>query len=1012
MKRFAVIVLILLLIGSVNHAEQTVSRFPEYSLNSDSEPIILQKINEKKCALWVDSVMNKLSLKERVGQLFIYTIAPLENKRNLDLLHNAVSTCHVGGLLFSGGQTLVQASLTNKAQQLAQVPLLITFDGEWGLSMRLKNTPVFPRNMVMGCLQNDSLIFEYGKEVARECREMGVQVNFAPVMDVNVNPNNPVINTRSFGEDPQLVARKAIIYAKGLESGRILSVSKHFPGHGDTDIDSHHALPTLPFNRERLDSIELYPFKQAINAGLSGMMVGHLNVPSIEPVQNLPASLSPRIIDGLLIDELGFNGLVFTDALVMKGVSSHRNVCLQALIAGNDMVLSPPNLKVEIDAVLNAIEKGEISKELIDKKCRKVLTYKYALGLNRKPHIQISGLENRINTPKAKELINQIHLSAITVLSNIDNILPLKQKDGNIGLLEISDKTSLTTLKQQMQKYGSVESFQLAKGLTLTDRKVLQQKLLNCPIIVVAINESKLAEYKPFLDELSQNNKSSKIIYVCFAPAKTLTQIEKPIALASSVILAHTGSNEVQTRVADVLWAKATADGRLSMSIGKLFKAGTGVTIAPPSTKKEVISAKKEMPDMRMFYRVDSIAKAGIKQGAYPGCQIVVLQNGQLVYQQSFGSHTGKNILSVKDTDLFDLASLSKTSGTLLAVMKLYDEGKFNLSDKISSHLTWLKNTDKANITIRELLLHQSGLPAGINFYQELVDKKSYQGNFFSNKQNQKYSVKVGNNLWATPNYSFIEGMTSPTQTATHTLQVTENLWVNKEFAAQMKQMIADIPLKSKQYRYSDLGFILLKYLVEELSGKEMDQYLTKEFYEPMGLDRITYKPAGKFDMSEIIPSNNDQLFRKQLIKGYVHDESSALQGGVSGSAGLFANAEQVAYLYQMLLNGGTFNGKRYLSKETCRLFTTETSKISRRGLGFDKPEPDSKKVNLCSPSTPLNTFGHTGFTGTCAWADPVNNIVYVFLSNRTYPTVLNKKLMQLNIRPEIQEAIYSALKK
>lgn len=345
-----------------------------------NDPSLVRLLNsDVRCRQWVDSVMQRLTLKERIGQLFIYTIAPRQDKANKELLRKVVEDYKVGGLLFSGGLMQNQVMLTNEAQRMAEVPLMITFDGEWGLAMRLRGTPNFPRNMVLGCIQNDTLIYEYGREVARQCRELGVQVNFAPVADVNINPKNPVINTRSFGESPFNVANKVVAYSKGLEDGGVLSVSKHFPGHGDTDVDSHKALPVLPFTRARLDSIELYPFRKAIRAGLGGMMVGHLEVPTIEPQKGLPSSLSRKVVSGLLVNDLGFQGLVFTDALAMKGVSGNESICLQALKAGNDLLLVPRRIKEEVEAVLAAVKKGELTEKEIEAKCRKVLKYKLSL---------------------------------------------------------------------------------------------------------------------------------------------------------------------------------------------------------------------------------------------------------------------------------------------------------------------------------------------------------------------------------------------------------------------------------------------------------------------------------------------------------------------------------------------------------------------------------------------------------------------------------------------------------
>jgi len=487
------------------------------------EPLLVYKaLQDKDCRHWVDSVMDKLSFKEKVGQLFIYTIAPVDTKRNLELLREVIDTYKVGGLLFSGGKMQNQVELTNRAQRQAKVPLMITFDGEWGLAMRLRGMPVFPRNMVLGCIRDNKLLYEYGREVARQCRQIGVQVNFAPVADVNINPENPVINTRSFGEDPIQVADKVIAYASGLESGGVLSVCKHFPGHGDTDVDSHKALPVLPFTRERLDSVELYPFKEAIRAGLGGMMVGHLQVPVIEPIGGLPSSLSRNVVYDLLTDELAFKGLIFTDALAMKGVAGNGNVSLQALKAGNDMVLSPRNLKEEIPAVLEAIEKGELTREDIESKCRKVLTYKYVLGLKKKSYVQLSGLEQRINSPQTRDLVRRLNLAAITVLNNKNHILPLHtDKEQTIALLEVGDPGETDALAKQLSRYTSLARFSLRANQTEEENQRLRDSLSTYKRIIVAVSEQRLAPYQPFFAKFVPE---SPAIYLFFTPGKMMLQ--------------------------------------------------------------------------------------------------------------------------------------------------------------------------------------------------------------------------------------------------------------------------------------------------------------------------------------------------------------------------------------------------------------------------------------------------------------------------------------------------------
>ena len=973
------------------------------------EPLLVYKaLQDKDCRHWVDSVMDKLSFKEKVGQLFIYTIAPVNTKRNLELLREVIDTYKVGGLLFSGGKMQNQVELTNRAQRQAKVPLMITFDGEWGLAMRLRGMPVFPRNMVLGCIRDNKLLYEYGREVARQCRQIGVQVNFAPVADVNINPENPVINTRSFGEDPIQVADKVIAYASGLESGGVLSVCKHFPGHGDTDVDSHKALPVLPFTRERLDSVELYPFKEAIRAGLGGMMVGHLQVPVIEPIGGLPSSLSRNVVYDLLTDELAFKGLIFTDALAMKGVAGNGNVSLQALKAGNDMVLSPRNLKEEIPAVLEAIEKGELTREDIESKCRKVLTYKYVLGLKKKSYVQLSGLEQRINSPQTRDLVRRLNLAAITVLNNKNHILPLHtDKEQTIALLEVGDPGETDALAKQLSRYTSLARFSLRANQTEEENQRLRDSLSTYKRIIVAVSEQRLAPYQPFFAKFVPE---SPAIYLFFTPGKMMLQIQRAVAHASAVVLGHSYSSDVQRQVADVLFAKASADGQLSASLGELFPTGAGVTITP-KTPLHFVPEEYGLSSAHLK-RIDSIALDGIRQGAYPGCQVVVLKNGHIMFDKAFGTYTGKGSPRVESTNIYDLASLSKTTGTLLAIMKLYDKGRFNLTDKISDHLPFLQRTDKKDITIQEILYHQSGLPSWIPFYQEAIDKDSYDGRLFSARKDVHHPVQIGTTTWANPNFKFKSEYISPVKTGDYTVQICDSLWLNRSFRKVIEEKIAEAPLKQKRYVYSDVGFILLGMLVEQLAGMPMEAYLQREFYEPMGLEHTGYLPLRRFAKSEIVPSNKDRFLRKETLLGFVHDEASAFFGGLAGNAGLFSTARDVARVYQMLLNGGEIDGQRYLSKETCQLFTTETSKISRRGLGFDKPDADDPKKGNCAPAAPAEVYGHTGFTGTCAWVDPMNELVYVFLSNRIYPDVTNRKLNQLHIRERIQGAIYDAMKK
>ncbi len=972
-------------------------------------PPFLPSDADGRCRQWVDSVLSGLSLHEKVGQLIVATIPAKADEATKKRISECVKKYKVGGLLFSEGTPEEQAILTNIARKEAKVPVMITFDGEWGLSMRLKGSPEYPRNAALGCIEDNSLIEEYGREVARQLHELGVHVNFAPVADVNTNPSNPVIHVRSFGENPYKVAEKVVAYSRGLESGGILSVCKHFPGHGDTDVDSHKALPTLYYDRARLDSIELYPFKEMVREGLGGVMVGHLRVPALEPDRITSSSLSRSVVTGLLKDELGFKGLVFTDALDMKGVSMVPQVTTKALLAGNDMLLSQFNVRNAVHELTEAVASGRLSKKELDGKCRKVLTYKYLLGLRKhQPPLQVSGMSYRIDTEEARALATKLRCSAVTVLNNEFDVLPLASTKGDIAILSIGKKDLDIPFAERMKKYAGIVRFYLPWNADEAAKQFVAHRLTTYRRVIISINGATNISGKDvsFLEKL---NLPAPLVYTFFTSYRTLQPMTAALAKSSAVILAHSAEADVQEYVADVLFAKKPAGGKLSMSIGELFPAGTGCVIEPGMTPVKVVPEDYGLKSY-VLKDIDGIVLKGLAAGAYPGCRVLVWKNGQPIYDKGFGTHSDKDTATVRPSDLFDLASMTKTTATLLAVMKLYDEGKIKLDGKLSAYLPFLHDSDKRNITIRELLLHQSGLPAYIRFYQDLIDPNTVHGPYSQSWQDKWHRTRISEHSYYCSDFSFKEEMVSRSQTPTHSLHMADSMWLNKDFKHTILRQIAKCRLNGKRYVYSDLGFVLLQQVVEAVSGLPMDAYLAKEFYAPMGLQRTMFLPLNAFTKAEIMPTAANDFLRRQDICGYVHDETAACMGGVSGNAGLFSTAEEVAKIYQMLLDGGEFGGKRFLSEAACRLFTTEKSAISRRGLGFDRPDTPAAKSNPCAPSAPKSVYGHTGFTGTCVWVDPDNRLIYIFLSNRLCHNVWNTKLGDMHIRKDIQELIYKAL--
>jgi beta-glucosidase-like glycosyl hydrolase/CubicO group peptidase (beta-lactamase class C family) len=867
--------------------------------------------------------------------------------------------------------------------------------------MRLKEIPAFPRNRILGSIEDNALLYEYGQEVARQFREIGVHVNFAPVADVDNNPLNPVINTRSFGGNPEIVAQKVIAYSRGLEAGGILSVSKHFPGHGDTNVDSHKALPILNFNRERLDSIEMYPFRKAVEAGLGGVMVGHLEVPALS---KKPASLSPEII-GILKEEFGFDGMVFTDALEMKGVSNHENVCTLALMAGNDMVLAPPlRLKKELDGVLLAVKNGRITEEQLNEKCRKVLAFKYALGLDKAQFIQMSGLEQRLKRPETERLLERLEKASVTVMGNEGGILPMELDLKNTAMLTIGKSKESLPFHQKLSQYMKVDRIQAHPDSLTT----ISKRLAKYERVIVSIHTEKYASYQTML-----NNLAAKVPVVCvyFTSLKNIYNKGAHWKKMAAVVLANSSSDAVQTHVADVLVGKQEATGCIPVEVKGYRKPGDKVELK--GTK--VYRPEDHGMDASVLVKIDEVALEGIKAKAYPGCQILILKDGMPVYDKCFGTFTYGDTRKVVSEDIYDIASLTKTTATLLALMKLYDEGKFGLTDPISKYVPTMKGSRKGRITIEDLLYHQSGLPGSWPFYREAIDDSSYVGGFFKGWADARHHLQVDRRLFVVDEFAYKKEYVSSQCSADYPLQIADDLYVSRDFQKRMLEMIASdkVPLRDRRYRYSCLNFVLLKEMVEQIAGMPMDEYLEKEFYAPMGMAHTLYNPLRRFPSEQIVPTvQKDYLRGRKELRGYVHDEIAAFMGGVSGNAGLFSNAHDVAKVYQMLVDGGQYEGKRYLSLETCQLFMGKKSRISRRTLGFDRPDPTPDK-GPCADEAPKEVVGHTGFTGTCAWADAKNGLVFVFISNRIYPRPFDHKgLMTLKIRPRIQQLMYQAMKR
>ena len=941
------------------------------------KPTLFRNVDREAMNHWTDSVFASLSMDERIGQLFMVIADIKTTDQNVQKLMRYVREAKIGGVLFHKGTPTDQAYLTNKMQKASKVPLFVSLDGEWGLSMRLNGTTRFPKNMMLGAIEDNLLLRKYGEEVARQCKVMGIHINFAPDLDINSNVDNPVIGIRSFGEDGKLVSEKGLAYSGGLEENGILSVAKHFPGHGDTSEDSHETLPLVQHMRARLDSVELVPFKDYIRKGYSGMMTAHLAIPALEKQKGRPASLSKAVVTDLLQKDLGFQGLCFTDALAMKGASGKKsdNPCVQALLAGNDILLGPATPISDFAAVKEAIETGVITMASVEERCRKVLQYKYICGLNHYEPIPLKGLDERLNTAHAAWLAAELNAQAITVLKNEENVLPLtnigKQKVAVLSIgSPINDKFSET-----VNRYVKADLFTVTRTMNATAVQRIYSKLNKYDVILCAVHTVRIPESQALL----QLAKQKKLIYSFFTIPYFCKSYKKSIMKAKALVMGYEDTPLAQEYAAQVIWGGIGAKGKLPVSIPDLYFAGTGVYTE--KTRLAYHEPEAVGIDPARLEEVTRIAEEGLKNKAYPGCQVLVAKDGVVVYNRAFGYDDDEHKRAVTMESVYDLASSSKATGTLLAVMKTYDENKFKLDDKVSAYISELKKSDKKDISIKELLFHQSGLVPSIAFYTKAMSKGKFKSQLVSKTPGENYPLKVANGIY-----------------------------LNSSFQDTVVQMIKTSKLGAKKYRYSCINFILLKIMSERLMKQPMDVLLQDDFFGPLGAWHTTYNPLQKMDSLQVMPTEKDDVVRHQWIRGYVHDEAAAFQGGVSGNAGLFSNANDLAKVLQLYLNEGEYGGERLLSQSTVRLFTQTKSPTCRRGLGFDKPEVGESKSSPCGSLASASVYGHTGFTGTCFWVDPDKQLIYIFLSNRVCPTRSNGKLSSMNIRTRIQDAIYQSI--
>ncbi len=936
---------------------------------------------------WVDSIYKSLSLKEKIAQLYMVQVFSNQTAKEKSKIVNLIKKHKIGGIIYSKGGPVRQARLNNELQAASKTPLLIGMDAEWGLSMRLDSTYSFPWNMTLGAIKDNRLIEQTGKQLGEHCKRLGVHFNFAPVVDINTNPKNPIIGNRSFGEDRDNVTDKALAFMKGMQSAGVLANAKHFPGHGDTEADSHKTLPTVDFDEKRIDSVELYPYKKLIKEGLSSVMVAHLNIPSLEPRDGYPSSISENIVTNILKERLGFKGLIFTDALTMKGASNFSapgDIDLVAFLAGNDVMLMSSDVSMGIKKFVEAYKKGTITEKRLAHSVKKVLQAKYKAGLNKYSPIGTYNLVEDLNRIEDDALYEELMEEAITVVRDSTNMLPLRHLETkSIAYVKLGDddgKPFLNTLK----KYAKVHEVKANK----LDELIVKLRAYNTVIIGFhRSNDNPWKSYKfsnkelTWLHEIARTN---NVILDVFAKPYALLDI-KSVTNMESIIVSYQNSKIAQEKSAQIIFGALAAKGKLPVSAGEFFKVDDGISYNSIERLGYAIPERVGMSSGKLK-KIDSIANYAVNAKMTPGIQLVIARKGQVIYNKNFGSHTyDENSEKVKSEDIYDVASLTKIVATLPLLMELEEQGIVSLDSKLPALLPEYKKSNKKNVTIKKMLSHYAQLKPWIPFYYATLDSltKKPSSDYYSTKKTKKHSVEVA-----------------------------KNLYMRKDYKDSIPELIKETELLSHlRYRYSDLPYYILKKYIEKHYDKPLNELVQDHFYKSLGANHTIYNPYKKVSNKNIVPTELDDYFRFQKIHGYVHDMGAAMQGGVGGHAGVFSNANDIAKIMQMYLQKGYYGGKRYLKPETISKFNTcyYCKNKVRRGIGFDKPQlgEDGPTCGCVS----MESFGHSGFTGTYTWADPEKELVYVFLANRTYPTSKGKnKLLRENIRTDIQEAIYEAI--
>ncbi|MBM4176556.1 MAG: beta-N-acetylglucosaminidase [Ignavibacteria bacterium] len=960
-KKFIPILITVIIFHSILLSGSTFLKFK----SSTSMDSLYQKNNVEIYSIqndpWVEQKLSAMTLEEKAGQMVfphVYGVYMSEDSPDYQRLVHLVKNKKVGGLIFFLSDIYEQAVLTNKMQKLSEIPLLISADFERGVAMRVPSATPFPYNMAIGAADDSTLTYLMGKVISLEGRSMGVHHNYAPVADVNNNALNPIINVRAFGEDVDLVTRLSNAFFKGTQDGGMVATTKHFPGHGNTSLDSHKELPTITGTREELNKLELVPFQSNFDNKIMSVMVGHLSVPAIDTQKNLASTLSKKIVSDLLQNEMGFKGLIVTDAMNMHAVTNHYSTAeatVMAIKAGNDCILFPDDAAESVDAIIAAVKNGELSEERLNHSIRKILITKRWLGLDENKFIDVDNISKVIGRESHWELARQLARKSITLVKDESKLVPLNPSS-NLNYSHIMVIDSRIAEEGEFfnnQLKSRINNFQSKKILlnsTSYDKTQAIQTAQNSDVIILSL----YLKVRAYQGTIGLEKNQQELV-------ESMLKLNKPTVVIShgnpyvlmhfptiGTYLTNYGDPEVsESAAAEAIFGEIPITGKLSVSIPNTsFKVGFGLKREQTSLLNE--STNSSVQEEKQFKLVDKLIDDAIDDGAFPGGVLLIAKDGFILHEKAFGHLSyDPNARKVNNKTIYDLASLTKVFASATASMICIDKNLFALDDAVSKYLPQFTGSEKEKITIRNLLLHNSGLPAWKKFYA-----------------NCKNEIDVLNDIFST----------------------------QLEYETGAKIV------------YSDLGIILLGKVIEKVSEKTLDIFCKEEIFDKLGMKNTFYNPP-KGLIEKIAPTESDTYWRNRLIRGEVHDETASLLGGVAGHAGLFSTASDLSKVLQMLLQKGEYQGIKLIKPETVELFTKQQSKSSSRALGWDtRSAIGSSAGDLFS----IKSYGHTGFTGTSAWTDPTRNLFVILLTNRVHQTRENQKLYEL--RPKIHDAVIKAV--